>query len=83
MQLPLLSYNCPIRQLVLQETRFRQRYLDLIVNDYVRQKFITRARIVSFVRRFLDNMGFLEVCVSAIIFLMNILCLMLMYISVI
>ncbi|KAI0221135.1 Lysine--tRNA ligase [Lamellibrachia satsuma] len=55
-QLPKLHFG-----LKEKETRFRQRYLDLIVNDYVRQKFITRARIISFVRRFLDNMGFLEV----------------------
>ncbi|GES78123.1 Lysyl-tRNA synthetase [Rhizophagus clarus] len=44
-----------------QETRFRQRYLDLIMNNYVRDKFIIRAKIVNYVRRFLDNLGFLEV----------------------
>ncbi|XP_033103257.1 lysine--tRNA ligase-like isoform X2 [Anneissia japonica] len=44
-----------------KETRFRQRYLDLIMNDYVRQKFITRAKIVAYVRKFLDGMGFLEI----------------------
>ncbi|XP_067445241.1 lysine--tRNA ligase isoform X2 [Thunnus thynnus] len=44
-----------------KETRFRQRYLDLIINDYVRQKFITRAKIITYLRRFLDEMGFLEI----------------------
>lgn len=37
------------------------RYLDLIMNDHVRQKFQTRAKIVHYVRQFLDNLGFLEV----------------------
>ncbi|XP_057377163.1 lysine--tRNA ligase-like isoform X1 [Daphnia carinata] len=44
-----------------KETRFRQRYLDLIVNTDVRKKFYIRSQIISYVRRFLDNMGFLEV----------------------
>ena len=44
-----------------KETRFRQRYLDLILNEDVRNKFYTRARIISYVRRFLDEMGFLEI----------------------
>ncbi|KAJ2227468.1 lysyl-tRNA synthetase [Coemansia sp. RSA 1286] len=44
-----------------QETRYRQRYLDLIMNPSVRNKFITRSKIVNYVRRFLDNLGFLEV----------------------
>uniref|UniRef100_A0A7M4ECU3 Lysine--tRNA ligase n=1 Tax=Crocodylus porosus TaxID=8502 RepID=A0A7M4ECU3_CROPO len=44
-----------------QETRYRQRYLDLIMNEHVRQKFITRAKIISYLRIFLDNLGFLEV----------------------
>ncbi|XP_018056925.1 PREDICTED: lysine--tRNA ligase isoform X1 [Atta colombica] len=44
-----------------KETRFRQRYLDLILNDKVRQIFHTRAKIIAYVRKFLDNMGFLEV----------------------
>jgi lysyl-tRNA synthetase, class II len=43
------------------ETRYRQRYVDLIVNEEARQIFITRARIVSALREFLDNRGFLEV----------------------
>ncbi|KAJ3593033.1 hypothetical protein NHX12_005371 [Muraenolepis orangiensis] len=44
-----------------KETRFRQRYLDLILNDYVRQKFLTRAKIISYLRNFLDQQGFLEI----------------------
>ncbi|XP_053904589.1 lysine--tRNA ligase isoform X1 [Malaclemys terrapin pileata] len=44
-----------------KETRFRQRYLDLILNDYVRQKFIIRAKIITYLRRFLDELGFLEI----------------------
>ncbi|GAB0097261.1 Lysine--tRNA ligase [Sergentomyia squamirostris] len=44
-----------------KETRFRQRYLDLILNNRVRQTFYTRAKIVSYIRQFLDGMGFLEV----------------------
>lgn len=44
-----------------KETRFRKRYLDLILNDRVRQTFYTRARIIAYVRKFLDNMGFLEI----------------------
>ncbi|KAH7852339.1 hypothetical protein Vadar_023635 [Vaccinium darrowii] len=44
-----------------QETRYRQRYLDLMLNVEVRQIFKTRAKIVSFIRSFLDNLDFLEV----------------------
>ncbi|XP_011708139.1 PREDICTED: lysine--tRNA ligase isoform X2 [Wasmannia auropunctata] len=44
-----------------KETRFRQRYLDLILNDKVRQVFYTRAKIIAYMRKFLDNLGFLEV----------------------
>ncbi|XP_050425308.1 lysine--tRNA ligase isoform X2 [Adelges cooleyi] len=44
-----------------KETRYRQRYLDLIINENVRNKFIVRAKIISYVRRFLDNLGFLEI----------------------
>ncbi len=44
-----------------QETRYRQRYLDLIANGDVRSIFFTRAKIIQFVRRFLDTRGFLEV----------------------
>uniref|UniRef100_A0A182N0H8 Lysine--tRNA ligase n=1 Tax=Anopheles dirus TaxID=7168 RepID=A0A182N0H8_9DIPT len=44
-----------------KETRFRQRYLDLMLNNNVRQIFVTRALIISYVRRFFDGLGFLEV----------------------
>jgi len=44
-----------------QETRFRQRYLDLIVNNNVKKTFQTRAKILKFIRNYLDSRGFLEV----------------------
>ncbi|KAK7603036.1 hypothetical protein V9T40_003035 [Parthenolecanium corni] len=44
-----------------KETRFRQRYLDLIINEKTRQKFIIRAKIISYLRGFLDSLGFLEI----------------------
>jgi len=44
-----------------KETRYRQRYLDLIINSDVRKKFQVRAQIISFMRRFFDEMGFLEI----------------------
>merc|ERR1719318_820790 len=44
-----------------KETRFRQRYLDLILNENVRQKFITRSRLINYLRKFLDELGFLEI----------------------
>ncbi len=43
------------------ETRYRQRYLDLMASDAVRDQFITRARAITGVRRFLDERGFIEV----------------------
>lgn len=45
----------------MQETRYRARHLDLIANPHVRDIFVTRARIVSFIRRYFDSRGFLEV----------------------
>lgn len=44
-----------------KETRFRQRYLDLILNNKVRETFQIRAKIIAYVRQFLDKMGFLEI----------------------
>ena len=44
-----------------KEQRYRQRYVDLAVNPEVRDLFWTRARIVSAIRRFLDDQGFIEV----------------------
>jgi lysyl-tRNA synthetase class 2 len=43
------------------ETRYRQRYLDLMANEEVRDAFVVRARAVTAVRRFLDDRGFVEV----------------------
>ncbi|KAI1298414.1 Lysine--tRNA ligase [Halotydeus destructor] len=44
-----------------KETRFRQRYLDLILNESTRQKFIVRSQVIRYVRDFMDQLGFLEV----------------------
>ncbi len=43
------------------EQRYRQRYLDLIMNEVSREVFRTRNRIIQYIRRFLDARGFLEV----------------------
>ena len=43
------------------DTRYRQRYVDLIMNEDVRKTFVMRSRIISCIRRYLDNQGFLEV----------------------
>jgi lysyl-tRNA synthetase, class II len=43
------------------ETRLRQRYVDLIVNEDVRETFRARARIISTMRQFMDERGFIEV----------------------
>ncbi|HEU0014612.1 MAG TPA: lysine--tRNA ligase [Longimicrobium sp.] len=43
------------------EARYRQRYADLAVNPEVRAVFVLRARVVSAIRRFLDERGFIEV----------------------
>jgi lysyl-tRNA synthetase class 2 len=47
--------------LVDVETRYRQRYLDLMANADTRQVFLTRSRIVAAIRRYLDARGFVEV----------------------
>ena len=44
-----------------KEFRYRQRYVDLAVNPEVRKVFVQRARLVSTLRRFLDERGYLEV----------------------
>jgi len=44
-----------------QEIKYRQRYLDMIVNPEVKNSFIIRSKIVSLVRRFFESKGFLEV----------------------
>lgn len=43
------------------EVRYRQRYADLAVHPDVRQTFLLRARAISYIRRFLEDRGFLEV----------------------
>ena len=43
------------------ETRFRYRELDLIANEEARELFVTRAKVITAVRRFLDDEGFVEV----------------------
>jgi len=47
--------------LVDLETRYRKRYLDLIMNHETRDVFITRSKVVNYIRKFLDNLGFMEV----------------------
>ncbi len=44
-----------------KETRYRQRYVDLIVNDDVKKVFLARTKIVQTIRSFLDARGFVEV----------------------
>lgn len=44
-----------------QETRYRQRYLDLIVNEKSRQTFVTRSKAIQYIRQFLTERRFLEV----------------------
>lgn len=44
-----------------QETRYRQRYVDLIMNKESRDVFLVRTKIVSFIRTFLDSQDFMEV----------------------
>ena len=43
------------------ELKYRQRYVDLIVNEDSRRNFIIRSQFVSYVRRFLENRGYMEV----------------------
>lgn len=43
------------------EQRYRQRYVDLIVNPEVRETFITRSKVIQSIRRYLDTQGYLEV----------------------
>ena len=43
------------------EARYRQRYLDLIMNDVTRKTFVVRSQVVQFIREFLVERGFLEV----------------------
>jgi lysyl-tRNA synthetase, class II len=47
--------------LVEAETRYRKRYLDLLVNEETRAAFLIRTRMVTAIRRYLDERGFVEV----------------------
>ena len=44
-----------------QDTRYRQRYLDLIVNPEVKDTFVKRSQILKEIRNYLDNLGYIEV----------------------
>ena len=44
-----------------KEVRFRQRYVDLMVNPEVKRNFVIRSRFIKHLRNFLDNMGYIEV----------------------
>ena len=43
------------------DVRYRQRYVDLIMNQDVKETFVKRSQILSSIRRYLDNLGFMEV----------------------
>jgi lysyl-tRNA synthetase class 2 len=43
------------------DTRYRQRYVDLIMNEEVKDTFIKRSKVLSSIRRYLDSQGFMEV----------------------
>ena len=44
-----------------KELRFRQRYVDLMVNPEVKKNFVIRSQFITFMRNYLDNMGYMEV----------------------
>ena len=44
-----------------QETRYRQRYVDLVMNQEVRQTFQLRSKIISYIRRFFEDRSFMDV----------------------
>lgn len=65
-QLTLLSKSLQVlpekyHGLTNTDTRYRQRYIDLIMNGEVKETFIKRSRIISSIRRYLDSQGFMEV----------------------
>ena len=43
------------------DTRYRQRYVDLIMNEDVKDTFVKRSKVISAIRRYLDGQGFMEV----------------------
>ena len=44
-----------------KELRYRQRYVDLMVNPEVKRNFVVRSKFIQFMRRYLDEMGYIEV----------------------
>lgn len=44
-----------------QETRYRQRYVDLVMNEEVKETFIKRSKTISYIRHFFENRGFMDV----------------------
>lgn len=50
------------------DIRYRQRYVDLIMNAEVKDTFIKRSKVISSIRRFLDNQGFMEVETPMLVF---------------
>ena len=47
--------------LLFKEVLYRQRYLDLLVNQSSREKFLLRSKIINYLRQFLNSLDFLEV----------------------
>lgn len=61
-QVPRGEKNCAtLSALTNTDARFRSRHLDLIVHDRVRDIFVKRSLIIKFIRRYLEDMGLLEV----------------------
>ena len=58
--LPMMNWNHK-KTLKDKEVRFQKRYLDLVVNSELKHFFITRARMISFLRKYLEDRNFLEV----------------------
>ena len=44
-----------------QETRYRQRYVDLVMNQEVKETFMIRSKVISYIRRFFDDRGYMDV----------------------
>jgi len=58
--LPMMNWNHK-KTLKDSEKRFKQRYLDLIVNNELKEFFVKRTKITKFLRNYFDDRGFLEV----------------------
>ena len=58
---PLLPLPEKFHGLQDKELRFRQRYVDLMVNPEVKKNFVIRSQFIKFMRNYLDNMGYMEV----------------------